>query len=214
MAENAYRLLKLSNGDNIIANIKKVNQNTLTLENPFIYKTMSIFSPFGVKNVVLLKRWFEMSDEQIIDLSIDKISSISKPNTKIVSLYQQEKQKKKLPYVSNDELYKNPDLLKMIEDGAPPTPQPNPPTNQPNKEESEEVHGNLHLNMKITPEMLENNESLENLLRALGVPVDELLDSYYKSLDNNEIEYIEDDDDKPFGNNLSDWSPDPSDYLK
>lgn len=210
MAENAYRLLKLSNGDNIIANIKKVNQNTLTLENPFIYKTMSIFSPFGVKNVVLLKRWFEMSDEQIIDLSIDKISSITKPNTKIVSLYQQEKQKKKLPYVSNDELYKNPDLLKMIEDGAPPTPQPN----QPNKEESEEVHGNLHLNMKITPEMLENNESLENLLRALGVPVDELLDSYYKSLDNNEIEYIEDDDDKPFGNNLSDWSPDPSDYLK
>lgn len=214
MAENAYRLLKLSNGDNIIANIKKVNQNTLTLENPFIYKTMSIFSPFGVKNVVLLKRWFEMSDEQIIDLSIDKISSITKPNTKIVSLYQQEKQKKKLPYVSNDELYKNPDLLKMIEDGAPPTPQPNPPTNQPNKEESEEVHGNLHLNMKITPEMLKNNESLENLLRALGVPVDELLDSYYKSLDNNEIEYIEDDDDKPFGNNLSDWSPDPSDYLK
>lgn len=214
MAENAYRLLKLSNGDNIIANIKKVNQNTLTLENPFIYKTMSVFSPFGVKNVVLLKRWFEMSDEQIIDLSIDKISSITKPNTKIISLYQQEKQKKKLPYVSNDELYKNPDLLKMIEDGAPPPSQPIPPTKQTNKEETEEIHGNLHLNMKITPEMLENNESLENLLRALGVPVDELLDSYYKSLDNNEIEYIEDEDDKPFGNNLSDWSPDPSDYLK
>lgn len=212
MPETAYRLLKLSNGDNIIANIKKVNQNTLTLENPFIYKTMSIFSPFGVKNVVLLKKWFEMSDEEIVDLSIDKISSMTKPNKKIVSLYLQEKNKKTIPYVSNEELYKNPNLLKMVEDGGPPPPQSVPP---PNKEDSEEIHGNLHINMKITPEMLEKNEALENLLRALGVPVDELLDSYFKTIKEEEEEnIIEEEEKNSFGNNLSDWSPDPSDYLK
>ena len=211
MSENAYRLLKLSNGDNIIANIKKVNQNTLTLEKPFIYKTMSIFSPFGVKNVVLLKKWFEMSDEEIVDLSIDKISSMTKPNKKIILLYLQEKNKKPIPYVSNEELYKNPDLLKMVEDGSPPPSQPIPPSN---KEESEEVHGNLHINMKITPEMLEENEALENLLRALGVPVDELLDSYFKSIEDEKDEIIVEEEENSFGNNLSDWSPDPSDYLK
>jgi len=212
MSDKAYRLLKLSNGDNIIADVKKVNQNTITLENPFIYKTMSIFSPFGIKNVVLLKKWFEMSEEKVIDISIDKISSMTKPNKKIVSLYTEEKKKKTLPYVSNEELYKNPDLLKMIEDGVPPQNQQPPP----NKEDSEEVHGNLHLNMKITPEMLEDNESLDNLLRALGVPVDDLLDSYNKSLENNknEIDDEDEEEEKPFGNNLNDWSPDPSDYLK
>lgn len=212
MTDTGCRLIKLNNGDNIVSKIKKISNSVLVLEHPFIYKTMSVFGPNGTKNVILLKRWFEMSNEEQYELALNSVMSMTMPSDKILYLYEKEKNRKQLPYVSNDELYKNPELMGMMED--------NPSANNTPKkiplDENEEVQGILNISLKITPELLENNEGLENLLRAMGVPIDQMYEAMEKQEQEEEMEEEEpiEQPKKEFGNNLDDWSPDPTDYLK
>lgn len=208
MADSAYRLIKLNNGDNIISKIKKINNSVLVLEHPFLYKTMSVFAPNGTKNVILLKKWYEMSNEEYHELALNSVISMSIPNDKILFLYEKEKNRKQPPYVSNDELYKNPQLMGMIEDN----PAANAGPKQVPLDENEEIQGVVNITLKITPELLEENEGLENLLRAMGVPIDQM----YEAMEKKEQEMLDEDeeDEFEFGNDLEDWSPDPNDYLK
>ena len=211
MSDSAYRLIKLNNGDNIISKIKKINNSVLVLEHPFLYKTMSVFAPNGTKNVILLKKWYEMSNEEYHELALNSVISMSIPNDKILFLYEKEKNRKQLPYVSNDELYKNPQLMGMIEDN----PAANASPKQVPLDENEEIQGVVNITLKITPELLEENEGLENLLRAMGVPIDQM----YEAMEKKEQEMLdkedeEDEEEFEFGNDLEDWSPDPNDYLK
>lgn len=214
MADNACRLIKLNNGDNIIAKVKKISNSVLVLENPFLYKTMSVFAPTGTKNVILLKKWYEMSNEEQYELALNSIMSMTMPNDKILYLYEKEKNRKQLPYVSNDELYKNPQLMGMMED----SPSGNASPKQIPLDENEEIQGLLNITLKITPELLEDNEGLENLLRAMGVPIDQMYEAMEKQ-EEEMMKQMEEEESveqpkKDFGNNLDDWSPDPSDYLK
>jgi hypothetical protein len=208
MSDSAYRLIKLNNGDNIISKIKKINNSVLVLEHPFLYKTMSVFAPNGTKNVILLKKWYEMSNEEYHELALNSVISMSIPNDKILFLYEKEKNRKQPPYVSNDELYKNPQLMGMIEDN----PAANAGPKQVPLDENEEIQGVVNITLKITPELLEENEGLENLLRAMGVPIDQM----YEAMEKKEQEMLDEEDEEEFefGNDLEDWSPDPNDYLK
>jgi hypothetical protein len=208
MADSAYRLIKLNNGDNIISKIKKINNSVLVLEHPFLYKTMSVFAPNGTKNVILLKKWYEMSNEEYHELALNSVMSMSIPNDKILFLYEKEKNRKELPYVSNDELYKNPQLMGILEDN----PAANAGPKQVPLDENEEIQGVVNITLKITPELLEENEGLENLLRAMGVPIDQM----YEAMEKKEQEMLDEEDEEEFefGNDLEDWSPDPNDYLK
>lgn len=211
MSDSAYRLIKLNNGDNIISKIKKINNSVLVLEHPFLYKTMSVFAPNGTKNVILLKKWYEMSNEEYHELALNSVMSMSIPNDKILFLYEKEKNRKELPYVSNDELYKNPQLMGMLEDN----PAANASPKQVPLDENEEIQGVVNITLKITPELLEENEGLENLLRAMGVPIDQM----YEAMEKKEQEMLDEEDEEDeeefeFGNDLEDWSPDPNDYLK
>jgi len=211
MSDSAYRLIKLNNGDNIISKIKKINNSVLVLEHPFLYKTMSVFAPNGTKNVILLKKWYEMSNEEYHELALNSVMSMSIPNDKILFLYEKEKNRKELPYVSNDELYKNPQLMGMLEDN----PAANAGPKQVPLDENEEIQGVVNITLKITPELLEENEGLENLLRAMGVPIDQM----YEAMEKKEQEMLDEEDEEDeeefeFGNDLEDWSPDPNDYLK
>lgn len=211
MSDSAYRLIKLNNGDNIISKIKKINNSVLVLEHPFLYKTMSVFAPNGTKNVILLKKWYEMSNEEYHELALNSVISMSIPNDKILFLYEKEKNRKQPPYVSNDELYKNPQLMGMIEDN----PAANAGPKQVPLDENEEIQGVVNITLKITPELLEENEGLENLLRAMGVPIDQM----YEAMEKKEQEMLDEEDEEDeeefeFGNDLEDWSPDPNDYLK
>jgi len=211
MSDSTYRLIKLNNGDNIISKIKKINNSVLVLEHPFLYKTMSVFAPNGTKNVILLKKWYEMSNEEYHELALNSVMSMSIPNDKILFLYEKEKNRKELPYVSNDELYKNPQLMGMLEDN----PAANAGPKQVPLDENEEIQGVVNITLKITPELLEENEGLENLLRAMGVPIDQM----YEAMEKKEQEMLDEEDEEDeeefeFGNDLEDWSPDPNDYLK
>ena len=211
MSDSAYRLIKLNNGDNIISKIKKINNSVLVLEHPFLYKTMSVFAPNGTKNVILLKKWYEMSNEEYHELALNSVMSMTIPNDKILFLYEKEKNRKELPYVSNDELYKNPQLMGMLEDN----PAANAGPKQVPLDENEEIQGVVNITLKITPELLEENEGLENLLRAMGVPIDQM----YEAMEKKEQEMLDEEDEEDeeefeFGNDLEDWSPDPNDYLK
>lgn len=217
MSDKGYRLIKLTNGDNIITKIKTISNNTIIVENPFVYKTMSMFTPFGTKNMVLFKKWFELSSESTFEIATNTIMSISVPNEKTLDLYEKEKERKQTPYISNDELYQNPNLMKLIEDNGSPNSTPKQvPIDE--KEKSDEVYGIVNINLKITPEFLEENEGLENLLRAMGIPVDQILaqqEQDEEELEEEEEEIINETNKKlEFGNDLDDWSPDPNDYLK
>lgn len=219
MTDTGFRLIKLTNGDNIIAKIKTISNNVIILENPFLYKTMSMFSPYGIKNMILFKKWFELSNESTFELAINSILSITVPNEKIISLYEKEKHRKQSPYISNDELYQNPNLMKMMEDNNPTN---NTPKQVPLDENDpkQEIQAIVNFSLKLTPELLEENEALENLLRSMGVPIDELFEQMEQQQEDNE-EYDEEEEnvsnpvkEKDFGNDPEDWSPDPNDYLK
>lgn len=213
MADTGYRLIKLNNGDNLIAKVNRISNNVMVVSEPFVYKTMSVFSPNGIKNIVLLKKWFELSSENKFEIAINSISSITLPNEKILSLYEKEKQRKQSPYMSNDELYQNQNLMNMMEEGN------NSPESKSPKPFPENIQGLINLSIKITPKMLETSEGLEHLLRALGVPIDELMEEFNSQYENDDDEEeSESNDKKPpknnFGNILDDWSSDPNDYLK
>jgi len=197
--DKGYRLIKLNNGDNIIARITKIGNAIVVLENPFLYKTMTIFSPSGLKNIVLLKKWFELTSQNIIEVPLNSICSMTIPNDKIIFLYEKEKNRIQSPYISNDELYKNPKLMDMIENSS--LDKQNSSDKKP-----EEIEGTVNISMKITPEMLKENQGLENLLRAIGIPIDELFEQLNQQQEEEEFD--------SFGNDFEDWSPDPNDYLK
>lgn len=217
MSDTGCRLIKLTNGDNIIGKIKTISNNVIVLDNPFVYKTMSMFSPMGIKNIILFKKWFELSNESIFELAIDSVLSMTVPNEKILFLYEKEKKRKQSPYISNDELYQNPQLMKMVEEGVGSSDTPKQVPIENNEEDHGKVHGMVNINIKITQELLDQNEGFENLLRAIGIPIDELLEQMEKHQEqDDELEDIEEESEESieFGNNLDDWSPDPNDYIK
>jgi len=199
--DKGYRLIKLNSGDNIIGKIIKIGNSILVLDNPYVFKTMTVFSPAGLKNVVLLKKWFELTDQTNIEIPLNSICSMTIPNETMLFLYEKEKNRKQVPYISNDQLYKNPKLMDMMQNNS----------NEENSSDKkpEEIQGVVNISMKITPEMLEQNQGLENILRALGIPIDELFEQL-----NQQEQEDQQEQEEGFGNDLEDWSPDPNDYLK
>jgi hypothetical protein len=212
MEQTNYRILKLKNGESLIAGLMPVTKkDMMTLENPMVFKTVSMIDEknLGMKEFLVIRNWNEYSTDKTVDIAIDCVMAILIPDEKISSVYDFEKNKKTM---SNTELE---DFLKQHQDQN---------TQKPNG------HFNtVNVELQLSP------EASMNFLDLLGIELEdmeELEDMDEEDVDDEDLEdFLEEEPqisaplpkkkNKPtenkkttWGNSFEDWSPDPNDYLK
>jgi small nuclear ribonucleoprotein (snRNP)-like protein len=196
--DNGYRILKLKNGESLIGKITNIQNNNIILKSVFVYKTLTMSNPgIGSRNIVILRPWIELTDEEKIVVSSDIVAAITTPSDVMMFHYEREMSKDQKPYLGEEEMFKIQQMSAIDQ--------------QMQQMKSGPM---LNISMQLPPEMAENAEALKEFLSTLGMDMDMMEDDP----EEDEDEDLEDDVDPnaqiPFGNNLEDWSPDPSDYLK
>ena len=86
-----YKIIKLNNGDEIIADVKH-NDDHIVVENPmlFLYSTMSDANGISV-DVTFLKDWLSNSDNKTTTVKNDRIVIMTDASEKCSKIYEQQK---------------------------------------------------------------------------------------------------------------------------
>ena len=218
MQDNGYRLIKLKNGDSLIAKVLEIRKKTLVVERPMQFKTVVLVDQNQMTNteMVVFKAWIDYTLDRVIEIAADGIIAISMPDPKISSCYDIEKEKEDNPQIKQ-QAQNLQDMTEQIM-GTPEKQNPNIPPE------------NINVTFNVAPEMAE--EIIDMMAEA-------------KAWENLDEEDFEDEDlfpevkprkkakkkkkvdpssNKPpqkknkkdlkdFGNDWSDWSPDPKDYI-
>ena len=212
---NSYRIMKLTNGDNIICEIKNSSSTRYRVKRPMTIKTTVQFDVKGhQRDLTILRNWMNHSDEIETNISTDYVMTILKPTDGIVSLYEKQKSSDDVPFSS---------------DTSPMTPT-----------ESDEALIDRMMK-EITEAQKENqedqerdmlDEKMEMIIMSLALPFDKLKkmieseiideDDLKEMIDMSEpqIEKISEDQDtsnemhrEDFGTKWTDWSLFPEDYI-
>ncbi len=212
---NSYRIMKLTNGDNIICEIKNSSSTRYRVKRPMTIKTTVQFDVKGnQRDLTILRNWMNHSDEIETNISTDYVMTILKPTDGIVSLYEKQKSSDDVPFSS---------------DTSPMTPL-----------ESDEALIDRMMK-EITEAHKENqedqerdmlDEKMEMIIMSLALPFDKLKkmieseiidkDDLKEMIDMSEpqIEKISEDQDtsnemhrEDFGTKWTDWSLFPEDYI-
>ena len=91
--ENNIKIIKLSNGDDIVCNIPKSKDQLesknvmLQLDRPFLIKYVPQMTPQGFKDYVALIKWTSYSKDKIVSIPKDKILTITTASNEMVSSY-------------------------------------------------------------------------------------------------------------------------------
>ena len=218
MQDNGYRLIKLKNGDSLIAKVLEIRKKTLVVERPMQFKTVVLVDQNQMTNteMVVFKAWIDYTLDRVIEIAADGIIAISMPDPKISSCSDIEKEKEDNPQIKQ-QAQNLQDMTEQIM-GTPEKQNPNIPPE------------NINVTFNVPPEMAE--EIIDMMAEA-------------KAWENLDEEDFEDEDlfpevkprkkakkkkkvdpssNKPpqkknkkdlkdFGNDWSDWSPDPKDYI-
>jgi hypothetical protein len=203
--ENNYRILKLKNGDSLIAGIALTENSTIVLERPMQFKTMTVVDDknAAMKDFLLIKNWAEFSVDKTIEIPNDSILAILVPDDKISMIYDIEKNKEDSIVKTNFDSPVN--LLDVVQD--------------------EQNFQKLNIQLQLPP------EASEQFLELLGIEFGELEEEEDDDIDMEDDDDFDDavedkqtkssksssngKNKKPtFGNDYEDWSPDPNDYLK
>ena len=94
--ENNYRILKLKNGDSVIAGLLGItDKNTLILERPMQFKTMTMMDDKTLitKDFLLIRNWAEYCTDRNVEIPNDSVLAILTPDDKIAGVYDLEKKK-------------------------------------------------------------------------------------------------------------------------
>jgi hypothetical protein len=211
-----YRILKLKNGDSVIAGLGGVtDKNTVILERPMQFKTMTVMDDrsMGVRDYLLVRNWAEYSTDKNVEIPNDSILAILTPDEKLMMVYDLEKTKED-----------NPSKVEFTETM--------PLTDTPEETQIENFQ-KMNIQLQLPP------EASEQFLEMLGIQFEEMEDDMGDIEEEDDLDDdidIEDDvnwdppkskskkpkptpslkkdKDVTFGNSPDDWSPDPSDYLK
>jgi hypothetical protein len=208
----SYRILKLKNGDELIAKIKGQISGKLILERPMVFRTLLMADPLtGMqKEITVLKRWISYSDNSL-DTKIpqDYIVTYSTPATEAAELYDIEKEKEDTNPKSREikdhteiQKQKNKDMenmLKSLDDLL--------KDKDPELGETE-----YHFSMMLPPSIL------QDLIKS-GMVDPNFID--FENEDDEDFDgdvmdedYTGDEIDHPnFGNRWTDWNSDPDEYL-
>ena len=103
----SYRILNLSNGDNIIGQVTENQENGITIYRPFQMKVITIMDEAGPssmfrKEALIMRNWLEFSDDQKVNIPPDKVMIMTQPTGMVSSLYDQEKEKEDNPMEIKD----------------------------------------------------------------------------------------------------------------
>tara|TARA_R110001592_G_scaffold221517_2_gene476356 strand:- start:804 stop:1442 length:639 start_codon:yes stop_codon:yes gene_type:complete len=209
----SYRILKLKNGDELIAKIKGQISGKLILERPMVFRTLLMADPMtGMqREITVLKNWISYSDHSL-DTKIpqDYIVTYSTPANEAAELYDIEKEKEDTNPKSREikdhteiQKQKSKDLenmLKSLDDLL-------------NKDPSEDSETEYHFSMMLPPSIL------QDLIKS-GMVDPSLID--FENDDDEDFdgdvadeEYTGEETDHPnFGNRWTDWNSDPDEYFE
>jgi len=214
MQDNGYRLIKLKNGDIMITRVLEIRKKTLLIERPMQFKTVVLVNQNNMTNteMVVFKNWIDFTTDKIIEISIDGIIAITMPDEKISICYDLEKQKEDNPAAKEQQ---SDQMIDVTEDVI--------GTNKPNVPPE-----NINVTFNVPPDMaeeiidmmaeakawegLEDDMDDEDLFPEVKPPKKakkkkkpDASSSKPPKKNKNDL--------KDFGNDWSDWSPDPKDYI-
>jgi hypothetical protein len=224
MQDNGYRIIKLKNGENIIARILETKKTTISLERPMQFKTVVFLDQNNTTNnsdIIVFKNWIDYTIDIVVEISIDGVLAISTPDPKLINCYEMEKYKEDTdPKNKPDELKEVTEemLTHMMNNQQNPAKTPNIPPE------------NINVTFNVPPEMAE--EIIEMMAEAKSwedmddediedediFPEVKLPKKKNKKKPNNSTpkqppQKKNKKDTKNFGNDWTDWSPDPKDYI-
>lgn len=202
---NNYKIVKLKSGETLICKLGKIKDKTIVLERPMVFKSVPLPNNpmlFGAE-ALIMKNWLEFSIDKNVEIPIDHIAALLKPDVMISGCYDMEKEKEDNPEYKQQLLEK---MKQELQDN-------NSPQGLPEK---------LNINFNVP------NDMIPEVLDALGIDVDlpEEDDIIFedeepflppkpkknkkKTKDKKKDSKSADSD---WGNNWSDWPADPHDYL-
>jgi hypothetical protein len=208
MEHKNYKIIKLKSGETLICKLHKVLDKTLILERPMIFKSINLPVEFSgiAGEALVMKNWLEFSSDKTVEIPIDHIVALIKPDIMISQCYDIEKEKEDNPELKQQYMQ---DLMEKTK----------------HKKINNQIPDKLNINFNIPDEMI------PDVLDALGVDIphpDDLIEDEEedlfpevkppkkkkkkKKLDNKNGN--KHDKDPNWGNDWSDWSPDPNDYLR
>jgi len=107
-----YKIVKLSSGEELIADIVE-NEDTVTLERPMVFVNSTMSSDSGLAvDVTFMKDWLNNSDIKKLDIKKEKIIAIIEPSKKCSEIYDDEKKREDDTSKIEEELENNPESLK------------------------------------------------------------------------------------------------------
>lgn len=219
MSNQEYRIIKLKTGESLITEVKALTgHSTMVIDQPMIFKTMTIPDPQGngLREYLIIKDWLEYCSDKTVEIPCESVLVMTTPDEKMTSVYEFEKQKTSITPEEAMDMLK--DITEKGLDG----------TNQNNQ------NPNLHnVNIQL---QLDQNASMD-FLELLGIDFAEDEDNDIEDLSDEELEDMIQEmekiteetknssksknkntkkpkDDVPWGNSYEDWSADPNDYLK
>lgn len=217
MDKTDYRIIKLKTGESIIAGILPLTKKeTITLDNPMAFKTISVMDDKhnGMKEFLVIRNWIEYASEKSIEIPSDSIIAIVRPDEKLTSVYEFEKNKESYTIEELEQALKEAQELGLKEG--------NGVTKNNNL-------STVNVELQLTPEA--SMEFLEMMGFELSEPdqddresIDDQDESIEEFLGDDEFteapspkskKLMKSKEELPkFGNDFLDWSPDPNDYIR
>ena len=89
------KIIRLNNGEDVIAKIIKSDKKNLTLSKPFIFRTHSVLDPRNgmKKDVTMLQSWLSFVDSDEITIAQNNVLAFLSPTLETEKLYDIEKER-------------------------------------------------------------------------------------------------------------------------
>jgi hypothetical protein len=208
-----YRIIKLKSGETLICTLGEVRKKTIILERPMNFASHVVTDGAQLMGteMLLMKNWIEFSTQSTVEIPLDHIAAVIRPDENIISCYDIEKRKEDDPILREE--YRNAvrELAKII---PPPT---NTKKSIKSKNEINKLPEVLNIGFTVPKELI------PDVLDALGVQLpEEVEDRIQKQLDEQEKKAKKIIKKKPLppkpnkdtlGNDWTDWSADPNDLI-
>ena len=192
--DRGFRVIKMKTGEELVARIVRSDKKNLMLERPMRVMGCVIEDPQDPngsvqREMVYMNDYLEHTSVQKIAVPRDVIQNILPPNKNILAAYIQTKER----FDRADQLHEN--MSKMMEQAM---------------DEDPDENGMYDLQNNVKDII---SRMIDSILNSYGMAPEEQQDGLREEI--SEEDWNEEDVDKTrdgWGNDWTDWSPDPKDY--
>jgi ribosomal protein L19 len=217
MQDNGYRIIKLKNGDTIITKIIEIRKKTIIIERPMQYKNIVLMdqSNGNTSEMVVFKTWIDYGIEKIIEIAADGILAITSPQEKIVVCYEMEKNKEDNPVEKQSDKLNDAtdDFLNHVNQQITNTPPDNVNVTFNVPQEMAEEIIDMMAEAKAWENMDDEDFEDEDLFPEVKPRKKAKKKKKADPSSNKPPQKKNKKNPNDFGNDWSDWSPDPKDYI-